>query len=495
MRYDLLRTQRLRADHISGPLFSDVWLDVRAGEVTGVIGLDADGKAALTAILSGRQQADDGTIYLQGDRLDPKQAMVRLKKKASYVGPDEVLANQLSIADNLFVLGRPMHGKGIQSFFVDDWENELRALEYLELAKLSVPPNTPVGALNDDERHRLEFLRALISQTPLIIFNCPLKRGELVSDEMAFQTLLDYARGCGIGVVMMFNNVDRLIRLCDRAVLVRNGRTVCLCEKKEMDRIKMMRILDGSQPFFPASRIRPTFGTAVLDIQQAVTADGYCNGFSFCLHQGEIAGIVCADDGWNSWFVDLLQGKYVLDGGRILRNGKPASSALLQKMCTQENRAFFIIGSEHLGLLQHMTAVDNLLAPIHSRIGLPFQLISSDVREFAKRICVENGIVSDLQSINEPIASFPLEKKMRIWMERARLYRPDLCVLFGMQQEIDPMMRQLIRDFTQELAAEGAGVLMLSTQKWPMQAEADTLVFVENGKVKRKIESSSPLFE
>ena len=80
-------------------------------------------------------------------------------------------------------------------------------------------------------------------------------------------------------------------------------------------------------------------------------------------------------------------------------------------------------------------------------------------------------------------------------MERARLYRPDLCVLFGMQQEIDPVMRQLIRDFTQELAAEGAGVLMLSTQKWPMQAEADTLVFVENGKVKRKIESLSPLFE
>lgn len=496
MKHFLMRTERLRAMKGNTVLFSDVWLNAVAGEVTGVIGLDAEGKSALTAILSGRREADGGTLFLHGERLCPRQAADRLRQAVCYVGPEDVLSDHLSLADNLFVLGQKRPDRGPFRWIVNDAENRQRALEYLSLAQLERSPNTPVGQLTADERHRIEFLRALIRGTPLIVFNTPLKRAELVANEPAFRALLNHARSCGIGIVMMFNNVDRLMRLCDRAAIVRGGRTVCLCEKQDFDRSHLLQLLHGSYPSMPVPHAAASAAQkTVLALQNAVTADGNLDGFSCRIHSGEIVGIVCADDEWNGWFADLLQGKHPLLRGQILRHDVPVASEDLLHPLNKTSRAFFVIGSENLGLLQHMNALDNLLLPIQDRVGGLLHWIGNDVQNHMLHLCMEGGIVSNPADALLPVESLSTEQKLRIWMARARLCHPDLCVFLGIQEENDPVLRELIHCFAKELAASGTAVLMLSTQKYPMSEAASRLLIVENGKVSHTIQSESPLFQ
>lgn len=481
----LLRAQHLRAQKQGTDLFSDLWLQVAAGKVTGVIGLDTEGKSALTAILSGRRKPDGGRLYFNGGLLCPEQTADCLKQVVRYMGPEEILANQLSLADNLFVLGREPVGRGLRRWLVDDLENRRRARDYLALAGLSHGPETLAGSLNADEKQRVEFLRALLQEPSVIVCNTPLKRSELVADEDAFRVLLDYARACGIGVVMMFNNVDRLIRLCDYAALVRSGHTVCLCEKQEFEKARLLKMLGWNVTKTPQCAAGP-LEQAVLEFQDASTRDGSLDGFSLQVHQGEAVGIICPDDEWIEWFVDMMQGKYPLHGGRVLRCGKPAN---LQQLYGGDGCTFIITGSETMGLLPHMSAMDNLLLPLQNRIRTPWFWIGDDIRTYFLRLCMENRILSGLTEFSLPVGDLSAEKKLRIWMVRAQLYHPDLCIFLGLQEENNPVLKKMLLSFTRQLTESGAAALLLSTHKLPISEAANRLLFVKNGRVQSEIQS------
>lgn len=488
MSHFLLRAQHLSAQKRGNGLFSDLWLQVAAGKVTGVIGLDTEGKSALTAILSGRQKPDGGRLYFNGKLLCPEQAADCLKRAVRYMGPEEILADQLSLADNLFVLGRKPAGKGLRRWFADDLENRRRARDYLALAGLPHAPETLAGSLNADEKQRAEFLRALLQEPSIIVCNTPLKRSELVADEDAFRILLDYARACGIGVVMMFNNVDRLMRLCDYAVVVRNGHTVCLCEKREFEKARLLKMLGWNITVIPQRAAAP-LEQAVLEFQNASTKDGSLDGFSLRIHKGESVGIICPDDEWIEWFVEMAQGKYPLCAGRILRCGRPASPASLRQVYSGDHCTFIITGSENMGLLQHMSASDNLLLPLQNRIRTPWFWIGDDIQTYFLRLCMENQILSGPAESDLPVENLSAEKKLRIWMVRAQLYHPDLCIFLGLQEENNPVLKKLLLSFIRQLTGSGAAVLMLSTQKSPMSEAACRLLFVKNGRMQCEIQS------
>ncbi|MBQ8585131.1 MAG: hypothetical protein IJ452_02470, partial [Butyricicoccus sp.] len=334
-----------------------------------------------------------------------------------------------------------------------------------------------------DERHRLEFLRALVRGSPLIVFNTPLKRAELVANEPAFKALLDYACKCSVGIVMMFNNVDRLMRLCDHAVIVRDGHTVCLCEKQEFNRTHLLQLLDIVHP--ASTPVPPTVTPreSALELHNLYSADGNLKGLSLTADKGEITGVICRDDEWNGWFAETLQGLHSLTIGEIRRNGIPCTQELLRRTCTKENRAFFIIGSDHLGLLQHMTALDNLLLPIQSRAGGLLGTVGKDLTTHLLQLCIENGILSSPEEAAIPVGAMSIEKKLKIWTVRAQLFHPDLCVFLGLQEENHPQQRELIHKLARDLAQEGAGVLMLSTQKFPISEIANKLYYVEDGRI------------
>lgn len=485
----------VRMEDISFPSKVDIHLehirvDIYAGEVTGIMGLNASEREAFTAVLSGWKQAEKGVFSIEGERFNAAHAEKKLRRIAAYMGPEEVLTSYLSIADNLFVLGQREKGKGWRRWFVDEEENRRKAAEYLAIAQIQAHPDALVNTLSAEEKQRLEFVRAVLRGVKLIVCNSPLNRSELVANERAFKELLQYARTRGIAVVMMFSNIDRMIRFCDHVVVVRGGMTVYRCDRDRFDRVELSRIVAGETLAMQECEPAVACGRAVLEIRN-VSADRFLlRHFSMRVRSGEIVGVVCANEEWNERFMSFLQGEYPVLQGSILRNAKVIEPGLLRRTCTKENKACFVIGNKDFGLHENLSIMDNLLLLVGERLArLPLHFLGDDAYDFACNLCLSEKIITQKEQIVQPISILTQEQKLRLTGERLKLFRPDLCVMMGVE-ETDFALQAGFAQLCRELTRQGSGVLLLATQ---MQGIADIcgqILLVRNGRVLRRLDRS-----
>jgi len=507
MKQPVLRGQQLKMKTELRELFSDLWFEIYPGEVTGVIGLDLEGKTALTDLLIGDRAADEGIFYFGERRLSPQEAAQPLREQVEYVGPQDILCYNLSIYENLYVLGRPRR-KGPGGWFADRNEHWEEAVTGLKIAGIQANPDDPAGSVNDDERHRLEFLRALISGNPFIVFNSPLKRADFVLDQEKFAVLLDYARTKEVGIIMMINSIDNLIRYCDHASVVRNGRTVRMMQRADFDQLQIRRFLgeeiqsgvyrkkNGSDHLpgrhEPSGRaetsgyIKPDVirqKRCVLELHEISTETNMISRFNLRVFAGEVTGIVSRDDEWNGWFANFLTGAYAWTQGAVLRNGVSVSRSFLQNYATDRNRTLILHSEENLNLLPLMNMVDNVLLPVQNRIGHFLLPTGEDIKSYILNELLECGLISSPEEAELPVEALSMEQKLRIWQIRARLFRPELMIFAGLYDSFAGPSLQLLDTFVRELSEAGTGVLLIAASSNRLPGVADTICLVRDGMI------------
>lgn len=488
MKYTIVRFEDVSCHVASDVQMNHLWFEIYAGEVMGIIGLSAAERAEITAILSGRKSAAGGRFLINGEFYNAEQTAERLRRIAAYIGPEEVLTDQLSIADNLCVLGRKTQGKGWRRWFVDAENNRRQTAEYLAIAQIKAHPDDPVSSLSAEEKQRLEFIRAIALGARMIVCNSPLNRSELVANEPAFRALCDYARAGGVAVVMVFSNVDRMMRLCDAAVMLRGGMTVCRRERKSFNHSEILHQIMGVsvQQSEPEVQRTPPYGST-LELR-GVTAEGFLlRDFSLRVRSGEIIGAICVNDEWNDGFLKFLQGAYPIRQGSVLRNGKMVSQEFLNRVCTDDNRVSFIVGNNNFGLHNNMSILDNLLLPVQSRLAhSPLRLLGDDSYEFGKKICLQNSIVNAEKELDKPVDALSQSQKLRLIEARLRLFHPDLCVMLGVEESVPELSAEIYR-ICRGLAAVGTGLLLVSTRPYWLRGVCDKILMIRNGRVMHRI--------
>ena len=481
MKQPILRVRRLCAVGENRELLKDIWLDVYPGEVTGIIGLDLEGKTVLTEILTGERTAREGSFFLEGKKLKPDEIVRRMQKRVGYVGPKERLSGNLTIADNLFVIGHPMK-KGIRGWMVDETEIRNKTTVFLKLAGIDADPSVKVADLDDDERHRLEVVSVLIREKPVIAFNSPLKRADFVDNQEKFIRLLNYARENGIGIVMMMSSLDNLMEYCDHAVIVRKGSTVCQVKRNRFERGRFLRLLDDRTDLFERSvRNAAEPSKSVLELREVKTPGGELQSFSLDVKAGEVVGLINRDDAWNGWFTDFLCGKHAWKQGEVLRNGKRTIQTQLMRVGTDKNRALVILADENLSLLPHMSAEDNVLLQIQKRMGTALHFPGEDVRRYIRNVLTETGAIIRTEDAFRPVDELTMEQKLCVWMARAEIFHPDLCILLGMQASLDAGTQQLLDQWILQLSGRGTGVLLIETQPTQMHHITNVIFHVREG--------------
>jgi branched-chain amino acid transport system permease protein len=204
-------------------------LEVRRGEILGLVGPNGSGKSTLINVVSGHYPADGGSIVFEGTELIglPPHRIARSGIARTYQIPRPF--SHLSVLDNVAL--PPMFGQVV----MDRASAEREAWRWLEFTGLAAKANAKPGDLNLHQRKFLELARALASRPKLIFLDevlSGLTPGEM--DEAI--RLIRAIRDQGATVVFVEHVMRAVMELTDRVVVLTYGRTIAHGAPREVMR-------------------------------------------------------------------------------------------------------------------------------------------------------------------------------------------------------------------------------------------------------------------
>lgn len=222
-----------------------VTVDLFPGEVVGLLGHNGAGKSTLIKCLSGAYQKDAGDIFIDGERVEIRNPRDARALNIETIYQTLALADNLDAASNLF-LGRELTTR---FGFVDDaaMEAETRRI----MGRLN--PNfakfkTPVKALSGGQRQSVAIARAVYFNARILIMDEPTAALGPQETQMVAE-LIQELKAQGLGIFLIEHDIHNVMKLCDRASVMKNGQlvgTVNVAEVTDEDILGM--IILGKMP-------------------------------------------------------------------------------------------------------------------------------------------------------------------------------------------------------------------------------------------------------
>ncbi|MDO8213288.1 sugar ABC transporter ATP-binding protein [Conexibacter sp. CPCC 206217] len=491
-----------------------VELELRAGEVHGLLGQNGSGKSTLLKVLSGFHQPDEGRLAMRGEPVALPLAPGAYRALGmAFVHQDLGLVPELSVCENLIVARL---GAGVQKTV--RWRVEhARAAEALERHGLGeIDTRAKVASLSQMQRALLAIVRAVEE-----LRDGPHEHQLLVLDEptaflprAGIEQLFALVRGLvehGASVLFVTHDLDEVVELCDRVTVLRDGRLAGTTEVSATDADALVELIVGRRLAALAQR-PPADDAAAAAAAAAVPArlrargvrGRYVDGIDLEVRPGEILGVTGLLGSGFEELPHLLFGSRPATGTLTLtrhdgasgrdRSGDPAPDQEIALERLTPGRAVglglaFVPSDRPLdGAVGALSIADNLTMttlPEHRRGPL---LSRRSMREKARELGERFAVVPNDPSAALSALSGGNQQKVVLakWLQRD----PRVLLLDQPTQGVDVQARRQLFDAISGAARRGSAVLCASADYEELAALCDRLLIVARGRVVRELRRS-----
>lgn len=196
-------------------------LQVRKGEILGLLGDNGAGKSTLIKVLSGAVPYSSGQILINGKEVALTSTNDAIDNGVETIYQDSALVPQLSIARNLF-LGRELTKGPLGR--MDQAEMNRVASDLLRRVGITknIPPTTPISSLSGGERQAVAIARAMYFDSEIIILDEPTNNLGVAETQGVLNFVRD-ARDKGHACIFIAHNIHHVFQVVDRMVVMRRG--------------------------------------------------------------------------------------------------------------------------------------------------------------------------------------------------------------------------------------------------------------------------------
>ncbi len=239
----------LKLDNLSdGKHFWDISLSVREGEVLGVTGLLGDGRSELFQTVFGSMGGQyTGTITLAGKTIHPVNTFQALNYGVAYVPKnrqENAIIKDMSILDNACIVHLPKMKKGP---FLDIKQQEQCFNEQRKKLHIKVSDkNNPITALSGGNQQKVVLAKWLMCNPKLLILDNPTQGVDVGAKEDIY-LIIRQLSAKGVAVVILSSEVQEIIRVCDRSLVMFHGRISGEVKGNDMNEHRMMFLATGGE--------------------------------------------------------------------------------------------------------------------------------------------------------------------------------------------------------------------------------------------------------
>ncbi|MCY4280350.1 MAG: ABC transporter ATP-binding protein [Acidimicrobiaceae bacterium] len=228
------------------PALRSVDLDVRSGEIVGVAGVSGNGQRELAEVVAGLRPLTSGTVRLLGDDVAGSSPKARSRSGLGYVPEDRLgvgLAPRMSVVDNSVMRSYPAMRRGVMLDLrrCEDFCKQLVDRFGVRVGRM----HDHASALSGGNLQRLLLGRELSGEPRILVAAQP-TRGLDVAGISAIQEQIVAQRNAGVGVLLVSEDLDELLALSDRLVVMYEGRIAARLDPRTATRAEVGAKMAGS---------------------------------------------------------------------------------------------------------------------------------------------------------------------------------------------------------------------------------------------------------
>ena len=453
---------------------SDGNLSVNAGEVHLLLGENGAGKSTLVKIISGIVERDAGRMLWQGREVHLKTPAEAAAIGISMVHQESLLAQHLSVAENLF-LGR-------EERMPFGWVRRRRMMEQAErlIARHGFPlrANWRVDRLTPAGKQLVEICRAILHGSSLVIFDEPTSSLSGSESAEVFRIVREL-RDQGMGVIYITHRLNELAEIGDRVTILRDGRTVHTGPLADLSTESIIHHMVGREVAAIYEREPLPPAEERLRVEN-LTRRGQLHDISFSLRAGEIVGMAGLIGAGRTELCRAIFGVDRIDSGKILVSGKEVKITSPQQ-AVKAGIALVTEDRQFTGLALRLPIAHNVtLANVPGICRMGFL----DRRK-------QNGAASDFMvrlriraaSIRQPAGRLSGGNQQKVVIAKW-LFRQARVFLFDEPTRgIDVGAKAEVFNLMNELARLGAAILMVSSEMAELLQVADRILVMREGRI------------
>jgi len=473
---EILRVEGLDKRFPGVHALDHVDLDLVEGEIHMLLGENGAGKSTLLKILSGSILKDDGQIFVRGRPVEITDAQRAHALGIGMVYQELSLVPSLTVAENIYLGRWP-----IRSSATIDWrEIADGAAAVLESLGVSIDLRAEVRRLNVAEQQLTEIARVLALDVRILLLDEPTSALS-DRDRSRLFGILRGLREKGVSVLYTSHRLGEIQEIGDRVTILRDGRKVGTLPVADAGEDTVVRMMVGRriEERFPKAEV--PIGPPVLSVRD-LHVDGRLRGVTFTLHAGEILGIFGLRGAGRTTLARAVFGLAPVTKGEITVNGTPAAIA------SPEDAIRYGIGYTTEDRRESLIPMFSL--PPNITLASLGAVTRLGIIRHREEQAITSRLVEDLL-IHPPILSRLVmflsggnQQKMALakWLaSRSRVLifdEPTRGIDVGAKTEVFHLMNRL--------AAQGVGILMLSSEIPEVLAMADRILVMHRGLIMRE---------
>ncbi|WP_325199395.1 sugar ABC transporter ATP-binding protein [Oscillibacter sp.] len=459
-------------------------LAVKPGEIHGLIGENGAGKSTLIKVLTGVHMADEGEIYVHGERKVFKNPNESAAAGIACVYQELNIEKLLSVTDNIFI------NKWTKKGFLLDYEGmHKKAAEVMQSLGQDIDPRKAAGTFGMGVQQMIEIAKAVLIDAKMIIMDEPTSSLGEKEVKQLMQTCREL-KARGVGILFVSHKLEELFELCDRVTVIRDGEFIETRDIADWNNDSLITAMVGRTLENQFPKEFGTKGECMLKIEN-LSIGGVLKNVSLEAYGGQILGMSGLVGAGRTETVRAVFGADPIDGGKIYIKGKEVN-VKSPKQAIAEGIALLTEDRKGQGLVLQESIRTNLVLSSLKRYTTGLFLDEKRIQESGE------GHIQTLRiktpSIDEIVGQLSGGNQQKVVIGKWLNSEADIYIFDEPTRGIDVGAKVEVYNVMNSLVKAGKCVIMISSEMPEILGMSDRVVVMRGGRVMATVDRDSKHF-
>ncbi len=452
----------------------NVSIDLKRGEVLGILGENGAGKSTLIKILAGNYIKDEGEIFIDGKEFEIRNPGEAMASGIRVIYQELNTLNNLTVAENIFI-GEQLVRTGLK---IVDWKSMVKkSKQILDSLNVVLNPKAVMEDLSVSEKQVVEIAKALSKEAKILVMDEP-TAALSEDDTQSLFRIIRTLKEKGVSIIYISHRLKEIFEITDRVTVLRDGKKVKTLVTAETNTNDLVSLMVGRdiKEMYPKREV--PIADIIMEVKN-LNAEGIKN-ISFELKRGEILGIFGLLGSGRTSLVKALFGANPVKSGEIFIKGKEVIVKSPRK--ARDNRVGLVpLDRKMEGLALDLGVKENITLANINELGNGF-LINTKIEESkAKKWVTDLNIKTP--SISTLVNSLSGGNQQKVVLARWLESGSEVIILNEPTRGIDVGAKIEIYKLMQDLCEKGAAIIMISSELPEILSIADRIIVMSKGRI------------
>lgn len=468
----LLELNHISKNFGSVTALQGVNFSLQKGEAHALCGENGAGKSTLMNILGGNFPPTSGNIVFKGQEIRFENNLHAANLGISIVYQHLSLVNNMTVAENIFANRLPQKFGIIQYDLLKKQTEEL--LNKLKIN--TVQANTKVSSLSIGQKQMVEIAKALSKNPEILILDEPTASVTQKETETIFEIIREL-KNKGVGVIYISHRLDEIFQIADRVSVLKDGKHQATLDRSELSRETLINLMVG-RDIEKSEKVSFAQEEVILEVK-SLTGAKFRN-INFKLRKGEILALAGLQGAGRTEIALAIFGADTNRTGevrvrdKVLTINHPQDAIRVGIGYSPEER-------KTLGIFPEMSISQNVIA-VNLKECISNRLFDEKkANQFAENFKEKLNIIAS--SIFQKLGTLSGGNQQKVVLAKWLLQSPEVLIIDEPTHGIDVGAKFEIYELLKNLAKEGKGIILISSELPEVIALADRILVIRNGEI------------